>query len=98
MDLRSQRDFSGGWQFNVSRAATLFAPADIRISDEPTNHMNLEPVLWLESFIAISDKVVLLVSRERSFLNNVCNKILSIDEVDFASVGSGKNFRPLSRP
>lgn len=72
-------EFSGGWQVRASLAATLFAPADILILDEPTNHLDLESVIWLESFLAKSDKVLLIVSHERSFLDNVCNKILNIN-------------------
>lgn len=71
-------EFSGGWQVRASLAATLFAPADILILDEPTNHLDLESVIWLESFLMRSDKILLIVSHEKAFLDNVCNKILNI--------------------
>ncbi|MDE6576218.1 MAG: ATP-binding cassette domain-containing protein, partial [Opitutales bacterium] len=70
--------FSGGWQVRAALAATLFAPSDMLILDEPTNHLDLESVIWLESFLRASDKALLLVSHEKSFLDEVCNKILDI--------------------
>mmetsp|Transcript_5236 Transcript_5236/g.11489 ORF Transcript_5236/g.11489 Transcript_5236/m.11489 type:complete len:794 (-) Transcript_5236:362-2743(-) len=63
---------SGGWRMRVALAAALFIEPDLLMLDEPTNHLDLEAVLWLESYLQSYRHTVIIVSHDRSFLNEVC--------------------------
>ena len=60
----------------VSLASALFIQPDLLMLDEPTNHLDLEAVLWLEEYLKTYSNTVLLVSHDRSFLNEVCTDII----------------------
>ncbi|MDG2005050.1 MAG: ABC-F family ATP-binding cassette domain-containing protein [Novosphingobium sp.] len=70
--------FSGGWRMRVALAALLFSAPDLLMLDEPSNHLDLEAVMWLEDFLKSYPATILLVSHERDFLNNVVNNILHL--------------------
>ncbi|RYY27137.1 MAG: ABC-F family ATP-binding cassette domain-containing protein [Sphingomonadales bacterium] len=70
--------FSGGWKMRVALASLLFSQPDVLLLDEPSNHLDLEAVLWLEDFLKAYPKTILLVSHERDFLNNVVDHILHL--------------------
>jgi len=70
--------FSGGWRMRVALAALLFSQPDLLLLDEPSNHLDLEAVLWLEEFLQSYPATILLVSHERDFLNNVVDHILHL--------------------
>lgn len=70
--------FSGGWKMRVALAALLFSQPDLLLLDEPSNHLDLEAVLWLEDFLRSYPATILLVSHERDFLNNVVDHILHL--------------------
>jgi ATP-binding cassette subfamily F protein 3 len=72
------KEFSGGWQVRASLAAALFAPSDCLLLDEPSNHLDLETAMWLENFLEKTNKMIIMVSHERQFLNSICNYIVSI--------------------
>ncbi len=70
--------FSGGWRMRVALAALLFSQPDLLLLDEPSNHLDLEAVMWLEDFLKSYPATILLVSHERDFLNNVVDHILHL--------------------
>lgn len=70
--------FSGGWQMRIELAKILLQPNDLLLLDEPTNHLDIESILWLEKFLADSPQAVILVSHDRTFLNNATNRTLEI--------------------
>jgi ATP-binding cassette subfamily F protein 3 len=71
--------FSGGWRMRVALAALLFSSPDLLLLDEPSNHLDLEAVLWLEDFLKSYRATILVVSHERDFLNNVVDHILHLE-------------------
>jgi ATP-binding cassette, subfamily F, member 3 len=75
---RSLDSFSGGWRMRVALASLLFSAPDLLLLDEPSNHLDLEAVLWLEDFLKSYPATILLVSHERDFLNNVVDHILHL--------------------
>ena len=75
---RELESFSGGWWMRVALASLLFSQPDLLLLDEPSNHLDLEAVLWLEDFLKSYPATILLVSHERDFLNNVVDHILHL--------------------
>ena len=77
---RALDSFSGGWRMRVALAALLFSEPDLLLLDEPSNHLDLESTLWLESFLRSTRATILVVSHERDLLNNVADHILHLDQ------------------
>ena len=78
MQRRPLDSFSGGWRMRVALAATLFAAPDLLLLDEPSNHLDLETRIWLESHLAGYRGTILLVSHDRNLLNAVVDSILHL--------------------
>jgi ATP-binding cassette subfamily F protein 3 len=76
---RPLSEFSGGWRMRVALAALLFSEPDLLLLDEPSNHLDLEAALWLESFLRAYPAGLIVVSHERDMLNNVVSHIVHVD-------------------
>ncbi len=79
MQHRPLDSFSGGWKMRVALAALLFSGPDLLLLDEPSNHLDLEATMWLESFLKSYRATILIVSHERDLLNNVVDHILHLE-------------------
>jgi len=77
---RALSEFSGGWQTRIELARLLFLNPDILLLDEPTNYLDLETQRWFENYLKRYHGAVLVTSHDRTFLNNVASKILSIED------------------
>lgn len=73
------KDLDGNEKVRVLLAQALFGNPDILLLDEPTNDLDLQTIGWLENFLAEYDKVVLVVSHDRHFLDTVCTHVADID-------------------
>lgn len=71
-------ELSGGWQMRVELAKILTADNDIILLDEPTNHLDIDSLQWLVKFLKSFKGAIILVSHDRYFVNNICNKTLEI--------------------
>ncbi|MGE5261588.1 MAG: ABC-F family ATP-binding cassette domain-containing protein, partial [Actinomycetota bacterium] len=76
---RPLASFSGGWRMRVALAALLFSEPDLLLLDEPSNHLDLEAALWLETFLKSYRRSLIVVSHERDLLNNVADYILHLE-------------------
>src|SRR4051812_45565774 len=70
---------SGGWKMRVALGRILLMRPDVMLLDEPSNHLDLESLIWLEQFLAGFDGALMMTSHDREFMNRVVNKILEID-------------------
>lgn len=80
-------DFSGGWQMRVALAAVLFAHPDLLLLDEPTNHLDLEAVMWLEEYLKRYEGTILVISHERTLLNNIADQIIHLEHQKLTRYG-----------
>ena len=71
---------SGGQQKRVALANVLITEPDFLMLDEPTNHLDLEMIEWLEGYLNRGNKTIFMVTRDRFFLDKVCNVILELDD------------------
>ncbi len=71
-------EFSGGWRMRIELAKILLRHPDLLLLDEPTNHLDIESIQWLEDFLKSSQSAVLMVSHDRAFIDNVCNRTIEI--------------------
>jgi ATPase subunit of ABC transporter with duplicated ATPase domains len=70
---------SGGWKMRVALARILLMRPDAMLLDEPSNHLDLESIIWLEEFLRAYDGAILMTSHDREFLNRVVSKVIEID-------------------
>ncbi|TPP11788.1 ABC-F family ATP-binding cassette domain-containing protein [Rhizobium glycinendophyticum] len=70
---------SGGWKMRVALARILLMRPDVMLLDEPSNHLDLESLIWLEQFLKGYEGALLMTSHDREFMNRIVNKIIEID-------------------
>ncbi|MBB2708880.1 ATP-binding cassette domain-containing protein (plasmid) [Rhizobium sophoriradicis] len=70
---------SGGWKMRVALARILLMRPDVMLLDEPSNHLDLESLIWLEEFLKGYEGALLMTSHDREFMNRIVNKIIEID-------------------
>ena len=73
------REFSGGWRMRLNLAQALMCRSDILLLDEPTNHLDLPAILWLERWLKRYEGILLVISHDRDFLDQVCTRIAHIE-------------------
>ena len=71
MLMRPSKSFSGGWRMRISLARALYL--------EPTNHLDLNAVIWLDNYLQSWKKTLLVVSHDQSFLDNICTDVIHLD-------------------
>jgi ATPase subunit of ABC transporter with duplicated ATPase domains len=70
---------SGGWKMRVALARILLMRPDVMLLDEPSNHLDLESLIWLEQFLKGYEGALLMTSHDRAFMNRIVNKVIEID-------------------
>ncbi|MBN9585431.1 MAG: glycosyl transferase family 1 [Afipia sp. 62-7] len=70
---------SGGWKMRVALGRILLMRPDVMLLDEPSNHLDLESLIWLEQFLKDYDGALLMTSHDRAFMNRIINKVVEID-------------------
>ncbi len=83
---------SGGWKMRVALARILLMRPDVMLLDEPSNHLDLESLIWLEQFLRGYDGALLMTSHDREFMNRVVNKIIEIDGGSLTSYSGDYEF------
>ena len=71
-------EFSGGWQMRIELAKMLLRQPDLLLLDEPTNHLDIESILWLENWLVNYPGMVIVISHDRRFLDEVTNRTAEI--------------------
>ena len=75
---RPTGEFSGGWRMRIELAKILLQKPDLILLDEPTNHMDIESVQWLEDFLISSAKAVIVISHDRAFVDNLTTRTIEV--------------------
>ena len=70
---------SGGWKMRVALARILLMRPDVMLLDEPSNHLDIESIIWLEAFLKNYDGALMMTAHDRAFMNRVVGKIVEID-------------------
>jgi len=72
-------ELSGGWKMRVELAKLLLSQPDLLLLDEPTNHLDIESIMWLEGYLKKYEGIVILISHDTLFMQNVVNRVLEIE-------------------
>jgi len=75
---RQTSEFSGGWRMRIELAKILLQKPDLILLDEPTNHMDIESIQWLEDFLINAAKAVVVISHDRAFVDNITNRTIEV--------------------
>ncbi len=80
LHYKQMKELEGGEKVKVLLAQALFGKPEILIMDEPTNHLDFQSINWLNNFIMdLEDSIVIVVSHDRHFLNQICTNIVDVD-------------------
>ena len=77
---RSTAEFSGGWRMRIELAKILLKKPDLILLDDPTNHLDIESVQWLEDFLTNNAKAVMVISHDKTFVDNLTNRTIEITQ------------------
>jgi ATPase subunit of ABC transporter with duplicated ATPase domains len=83
---------SGGWKMRVALARILLMRPDALLLDEPSNHLDLESLIWLEEFLQNYAGALFMTSHDREFMNRICTKIIEIDAGSLTSYSGNYEF------
>ena len=83
---------SGGWKMRVALARILLMSPDVMLLDEPSNHLDLESLIWLENFLKGFEGALLMTSHDREFMNRIVTKIIEIDGGELTSYSGNYEF------
>jgi ATPase subunit of ABC transporter with duplicated ATPase domains len=83
---------SGGWKMRVALARILLMRPDAMLLDEPSNHLDLESLIWLENFLKAYDGLLFMTSHDREFMDRIVTKIIEIDGGNLTTYGGGYEF------
>jgi ATPase subunit of ABC transporter with duplicated ATPase domains len=83
---------SGGWKMRVALARILLMRPDVMLLDEPSNHLDLESLIWLEQFLRGYEGALLMTSHDREFMNRIVTKVLEIDGGELATYSGNYEF------
>jgi ATPase subunit of ABC transporter with duplicated ATPase domains len=83
---------SGGWKMRVALARILLMRPDAMLLDEPSNHLDLESLIWLEGFLKAYEGALLMTSHDREFMNRICGRIIEIDGGVLTSFSGNHDF------
>ena len=83
---------SGGWKMRVALARILLMRPDALLLDEPSNHLDLESLIWLEDFLQNYQGALFMTSHDREFMNRICTKIVEIDAGTLTSYSGNYEF------
>lgn len=75
---RPTSSFSGGWRMRIELAKILLKKPDLILLDEPTNHIDIESVIWLENFLVHKAKAVMVISHDKAFIDNITNRTIEL--------------------
>jgi ATP-binding cassette, subfamily F, member 3 len=75
---RPTSEFSGGWRMRIELAKILLKKPDLILLDEPTNHIDIESVIWLEDFLVNKAKAVMVISHDKAFIDNITNRTIEV--------------------
>jgi ATP-binding cassette subfamily F protein 3 len=75
---RPTKEFSGGWRMRIELAKILLQKPDLILLDEPTNHMDIESIQWLEDFLINNAKAVIVISHDKTFVDNITNRTIEV--------------------
>ncbi|HWA33907.1 MAG TPA: ATP-binding cassette domain-containing protein, partial [Cyclobacteriaceae bacterium] len=75
---RPTSEFSGGWRMRIELAKILLQKPDLILLDEPTNHMDIESIQWLEEFLVNNAKAVIVISHDKTFVDNITNRTIEV--------------------
>lgn len=88
---------SGGWKMRVALARILLMRPDVMLLDEPSNHLDLESLIWLEAFLKGYEGALMLTSHDREFMNRIVDKVVEIDGGTLTTYSGNYEFYEMQR-